>query len=74
MEREDLARKSVLELRKMAAVRMIPGRSEMNKAELIDALSEYGLEERVRRLEGRVSALESKSYEQDIDHIVLGGT
>jgi hypothetical protein len=74
MDREDLTKKNVVELRRLAALRMIPGRSEMKKEHLIDALSEYSLEERVRRLEARVSALEGKSYEQDIDHIVLGGS
>lgn len=74
MDREELAGKNVVELRKLAALRMIPGRSEMKKEHLVAALSEYSLEERVRRLEGRVSALESKSYAQDTDHIVLGGS
>lgn len=74
MDRDELTAKSVVELRQMAATRMIPGRSEMNKVQLIDALAEYTLEERVRRLEGRVSALEQKGWQQDIDHIRLGDT
>jgi hypothetical protein len=74
MDRDELAAMGVVELRKMAATRMIPGRSEMNKSQLIAALAEYTLEERVRRLEGRVSALEQKGWDQDIDHVRLGGT
>ena len=59
MDSEELAGKSVGELRKLAADRMIPGRAEMKKEHLVVALSEYSLEERVRHLEARVSALES---------------
>jgi hypothetical protein len=69
MELEKISSLSVRELRQQAASRMIPGRSEMNKSELVNALSEYSLEERIRRLEARVSALESSD---SIHHGVLG--
>lgn len=56
----ELLGKTTVELRKMAAQRNLPGRSEMNKHELVDALeAQPTLEERVQALESRVSALET---------------
>lgn len=63
---------TVRQLRSMAAGSGIAGRSEMNRKQLIAALSGGSIEERVERLEARVSALEQKSSAQDIDHIRLG--
>jgi len=51
----------VRDLRKLAAQRGIPGRSEMNREGLVEALSASTLLERVERLEERVQALEAKS-------------
>jgi polyhydroxyalkanoate synthesis regulator phasin len=57
---EDFSLKPVAELRELAVDRKIPGRSEMNKAELVLALQGVSLEERVSRLEQRVESLESR--------------
>ena len=54
---EDLALKSVHELRVMAARQKISGRAEMKKVELIQALTTSTLEARVARLEERVESL-----------------
>lgn len=76
----DLVDLTVRELRRMAAQREIPGRSEMNREGLVRALSTSTLQERVERLEQRVEALEDrmadekKRDEEQVDEGLVGGT
>jgi Rho termination factor, N-terminal domain len=57
---DDYGLKPVAELRELAAARQIPGRSEMNKAELVLALQGGSTEDRVARLEERVESLQKQ--------------
>lgn len=54
---------SVVELRRLAISRGLPGRSEMRKAELIDALQEDSLQEQINELRERVERLEGRDQD-----------
>lgn len=62
MELRDM---KVSDLRKQAADRNIAGRGEMNKGELVAALEQPTLEERIARLEERVYNIERGSVMAD---------
>ena len=58
MTADELSQMTVDELRHLARQKQIPGRGEMNKAQLVEALSELNLSARVASLEERVRSLE----------------
>jgi hypothetical protein len=58
MQPKPLTKMTVHELRGLANARGIPGRSEMKKADLIDALQEQTLQDQIDDLKRRVTALE----------------
>lgn len=55
---DELNTMTVDDLRHLARRKRIPGRGEMNKAQLVEALDEANLSARVADLEDRVSSLE----------------
>lgn len=58
----DLSKKKVAELRKIAARYGVPGRTDMTKGQILAALEMPLMEERLRHLEKRVSALEATGH------------
>jgi hypothetical protein len=61
MTRAELAAMKVQQLRSLAGELGVPGRTDMNKVELIDALIIPFLEARINGLEERIARLEAKA-------------